>query len=318
VRTIRKLSDINYSQQEAVEFEATVLDVMAEGQEDAKRPMRVQFRLEESGEVGQFISWTYALLQTVKDAARSTEVVRFEALTGVFSNKQEQIRVGNAQMTGKQSTKKVIKTVDVISIKREMNAVANKYLTTPVLRDLVEELALRNDRFFEWPAATKIHHNYEGGLAIHTLSVAKHAISMWENYQGADLDIEVIVAGALLHDVGKLLEYNKDGSRTTLGQLSSHPVMGAEMVAEFYTKRGMDSYRDVKATMIKHIQLSHHERLDFGAAVQPAILEAVIVAKADAADGAYEGVRKELENLSQGDFSDKLLAGQGAKFLKWK
>lgn len=318
MRTIRKLSDINYSQQEAVEFEATVLDVMAEGQEDAKRPMRVQFRLEESGEVGQFISWTYALLSTLKDAARSIEVVRFEALSGVFSNKQEQIRVGNAQMTGKQSTKKIIKTVDIVSVKREMNAIANRYLTTPLIRSMVETLVLSDQRFFEWPAATKIHHNYEGGLAVHTLSVTKHAVSMWENYGGQDLDVEVVVAGAMLHDIGKMLEYNKDGSRTIIGNLIPHPVAGMEMVSDYCSRNGVDSNRDTKPTMIKHILLSHHERMEFGAPVTPATLEAIIVAKADAADGAFEGARKEIENLSPGEFTDKLLATNGSRVLKWK
>jgi len=318
MRNIKSVSDIDYSQQESIEFEATVIDIINEGMEESKRPMKLSLKLEETGEMIQVISWSFSLLQMIKEGLRSTEVIVFEALSGVFSNKQEQIRVGNARLAGKKSTKKIIKTVDVVSLKREFNTLMNKYLSTPLIRNMAEELIMKDDRFFEWPAATKLHHAFEGGLAVHSLQVTKHAISMWENYKGENMDIEVIVAGAMLHDIGKLEEYNKDGSRTLFGDLVSHLVSGMERITEYCRSVGVDANRDKQIVVIKHILISHHEKLEFGAAVKPSTLEAVIVAKADALDGNFEGARTALENLSVGSFSDRLLVLDGSKVLRWK
>jgi 3'-5' exoribonuclease len=318
MRTIKSLSDVSYSQQETIQFEATVIDIIYEGLEESKRPMRLSLKLEETGEMVQVISWTYALLNMMKDALKSIEVVSFEALAGMFSNKQEQIRVGNAQFVGKKSTRKIIKTVDILGVKRDLNSIINKYLTTPLIRDMVETLVMKDQRFFEWPAATKIHHAYEGGLAVHTLQVTKNAISIWENYQGQNLDLEVVVAGAMLHDIGKLSEYNKDGSRTIYGNLVSHLVEGSEKISEFCFQKGIVPSQNIRITIIKHIVLSHHERLEFNAAVTPATVEAIVVARADALDGSFEGISKELENLPNGEFTDKLMAANGTKILKWK
>jgi 3'-5' exoribonuclease len=317
MRLIKKASDLDYSIQEAIEFEATVLE-FSEGLEENKRPMRVSLKLEESGEVIQAISWTYTLQQLFKDAASSVDIVSFEALSGVFSNKQQQIRIGNAKLTGKQSTKKIIKTVDIIGIKRDFQNIISKYITTPLIRDMINDMIISESRFFEWPASTKLHHGYEGGLASHTLNVVKNAISLWENYQGENIDIEVIVAAAMLHDYGKLTEYNKDGSRTIYGDLVSHLVDGSEKVSEFCWKRGINPSTDKKIVIIKHIILSHHEYPEFGAAVRPATLEAFIVARSDAMDAVYGGINEQLVNLVSGQQTDKLMIADGVKILRWK
>jgi 3'-5' exoribonuclease len=318
MRTIKSLSEVDYSQQEAIEFEATVIEVLYEGQEDAKRPLKVSLKLENSGEMVQAISWSYQLVQLLKDAQRSIDVISFEALSGVFSNKQQQIRIGNAKLTGKESTKKIIKTVNVLEIKREFNTLINKYIKTPIIVKMLETLVLNEPKFFEWPAATKLHHAFEGGLASHTLNVVKNAISFWENYNGESIDVEVIVAAAMLHDVGKLDEYKRDGERTAHGDLVGHLVSGAERVAEFCWKNGVDSNREVKLLIIKHIIISHHEKPEFGAAVKPGTLEALIVARADAMDAAFEGAQRELENLQNGQMSDRLMILDGGRVLKWK
>jgi len=318
MKEIKSASEINYSQQEAIQFKATVIDVINEGQESAKRPMRLTLRLEDSGENMQVISWNFAILQLMKNSSKNIDVIEFEALSGVFSNNQQQIRVGNAKSTGKQSTKKIIKVIDTTEIKRELNTILNKYVSTKSIRDMIETLVISEPKFFEWPAATRLHHDYEGGLALHTLQVVKHAISMWENYKGENLDIEVIVAGAILHDIGKLSEYNKDGSKTVFGHLISHLIDGMERVTEYCIRNNIDANRDKKIVLIKHIILSHHEKLEFGSPIQPAIMEAIIVAKADTLDATVEGARKELENLASGELTSNLTIADGAKILKWR
>jgi 3'-5' exoribonuclease len=317
MKEIMALSEINYSQQEAIQFKATVTDVGNEGQEDKKRPMRFSLKMESSGETFQAISWNYSILQLLKDAAKTIDVIEFEALSGTF-NTGQQIRIGNAKITGVQSLKKTIRVIDTSGIKRDLNSIINKYISTKPIRDMIEVLVINEPRFFEWPAATKLHHDYEGGLAVHTLNVVNHAISMWENYKGEELDIEVVVAGAILHDIGKLTEYNKDGSKTAFGHLISHIIDGTEKVSEYCIRNNIDANRDKKMVLIKHVILSHHERLDFGSPVQPATMEAIIVAKADTLDAVVGGVRKELDNLSVGELTGNLTINNGAKVLKWK
>jgi putative nucleotidyltransferase with HDIG domain len=318
MRTIKNLAEVDYSQQETIDFEATVLSVLDEGLEERKRPMKVSLKLEETGEMFQVISWSYNLLQLFKDAAKSTDILLFEALSGVFSNKQEQIRVGNAKLTNKQSTKKVLKSVNVLETKRELQTLINRYISTPIIKTVVEELVMNEPKFFEWPAATKVHHAYEGGLAFHTLSVAKNAVSLWENYKGENIDLELIVSGAILHDIGKLTEYNQDGSRTLYGDLISHLVDGSEKISEVCWKKGINPSTDRKIVILKHIVLSHHERPDFGAAVKPAVMEAYIVARADAIDALYESVNNELQNITSGQMTEKLIVTEGTRIIKWK
>lgn len=317
MKLINNLSEINYQAQDSVEFEATVIEVMNEGQESLKRPMRISFKLENSGEIIQGVSWAWDLLQMFKDGAKSADVFLVEALAGVFKD-VEQIRVSKVKNLNKTSVRKVVQTLDILALKRDFTAILNQYIRTPVIRNLLEVLVINDNRFFEWPAAKSIHHNYEGGLAVHTLQVVKHALRIWEEYKGQDLDIEVIVAGAMLHDIGKLSEYTKDGERTTYGYLISHLVEGTERVNDFCYKNGINPNGDKKILLTKHIILSHHEKLEFGSPVTPAVLEALIVAKADSLDATFEAIRKELDNVPVGTMTDKILAAEGTKFLKWR
>jgi 3'-5' exoribonuclease len=318
MRKIKKLDEINYIDQEAVEFEATVLDIHIEGNEEAKRPIKFALKLEDSGENVTVISWAFALLPSLREAVKSTDVFLFESMTGTFSNGQKQIRIGNMKSLNKKSEKKVIKTVDILDIKRNIQSLINTYITTKQIKEMLQEMILDNERFFQWPAATAIHHAYEGGLAEHTVSVCNNAVAIWERYQGQNLDIEVLVASALLHDIGKLDEYNRDGTRTKYGNLISHLVSGAERVFEYCYRNGIDSNTNAKFLLIKHSLLSHHEKPEFGAAVQPATLEAFIVAKADALDASYEIINKEINNISSGEMTNKIFGVDNMKFLKWK
>lgn len=318
MKTIYNLSEIDYGAQDSIEFEATVLEIIHEGNKETKRPIQATIKLENSGETLRITSWAYEFLQLLKDAVDSIEIINFEGFAGRFRDNQEQIRIGSAKATGKQSTKKIIKVLDIIATKREYNSIINTYIKTPAIHGMLETLIMNEPKFFEWPAATRIHHNYEGGLAVHTLQVVKHSILLWNEYsQSTELDIEVLIAGAMLHDLGKLSEYKKDGSREVYGNIIPHIVDGSDRVLEFCLRNNINYY-DTRIMMIRHIILSHHEKLEFGSPVTPSILEALIVARADAMDSSFEGIKKELELLQVGQMTDKLLAADGNKMLKWK
>jgi 3'-5' exoribonuclease len=316
MRHIKSTMEIDYDKQESISFEATILDVTHDGDAEKRYPMKFTVKLEGTGEVLAVVSWTYELLDYIKEGIPNTNVYMIEGIAGIFKD-QSQIRIGSVKNIGKKSTKKVIETIDIDDVKQDIYAILNKYVRTDSIRKMIDELVFNNEKFYKWPAATKLHHNYEGGLAKHTLQVTKHAINFWQEYEGKGLDIEVIVASALLHDIGKTTEYNQDGSRTVFGDLISHLVNGAEKVAEWCWKNNIDSNRDTKMIMIKHCILSHHEKQELGAAVLPATLEAMIVARADAFDALFEGSQKEVNNVTTGSFTNKLMIANNNKILKW-
>lgn len=316
MKHIGKLSDIDFDTQEAIEFEATISEIINEGLEESKRPIRVSIKLEESGEVIQAVSWNYKILDLFKQGLKSIDVMRLEALSGRFNN-QNQIRIGNAEFNGQQSTKKVIKTIDVMSLKREYEMLIRQYVHTQSLLDVIDELLLNNPKFFLWPAATKMHHAYEGGLAVHTLQVVKHAINIWKEYQGQNIDIEVVVTSALLHDVAKIDEYEQDGARTVYGSLVGHIVGVFEKIGAIYYRKGLDPYKDQKIAMVRHCVLAHHGQLDFGSPVRPATLEAFIVSKADTLDALYDAVQKQVDEIPVGDMTMPVQAAEKVRFLRW-
>jgi 3'-5' exoribonuclease len=316
MKRVSSLKDIDFANSDAIEFEATVLEVPNEGSFENKVPFRVILKLEESGERKDVVSWNFDALDLIKECVDTLDVLLVEGIGAIY-REQEQIRMGNARKLNKQSEKKVLKIVDIPSLKRELESYITKYIQTPLIRDMLEDLVINNRDFFKWPAATKLHHAYKGGLAVHTTQVVKNAVGIWHNYQGKNLDIEVVIAGAMLHDIGKLSEYNEDGSRTAFGDMISHLVDGVERVTDYCATKGVNANSDRKILIIKHIILSHHEKLEWGSPTTPSTLEAVVVAKADAMDAVIESINKELDNTEPQEFTDRIFAADGNKFMKW-
>ncbi|MEW5819144.1 MAG: HD domain-containing protein [Cyanobacteriota bacterium] len=136
--------------------------------------------------------------------------------------------------------------------------------------------------FSKAPAATYNHHAYMGGLFEHSLSVADICACFAEIYPAANRDL--LIAGALLHDIGKIneLEFNESISYSTKGNLLGHIFMGANRFIEECNKE--KDFPEYLANHIAHIILSHHGILERGAPVDPRTIEAILVHKADTTD----------------------------------
>ena len=146
------------------------------------------------------------------------------------------------------------------------------------------------------PGAARIHHAFIGGTLIHSLAVAKIAKAIAENTPGANVDLTVV--GAMLHDLGKLYTYELEGINivmTAEGMMKEHAFMGAEFVGNFadsvFPMR--TDIQDKKIELLRHIILSHHGKLEFGAVVTPMCIEAYIVNSADMIDAGAEQIREE-------------------------
>lgn len=128
------------------------------------------------------------------------------------------------------------------------------------------------------PAAKGIHHAYKGGLADHVLSVMKLAQKISDHYPAADRDL--LLAGAFLHDIGKVqeLSYSKGSSTfdyTDEGRLVGHLVMTAQKIREKAAR--IPDFPPLLEQHLTHIVLAHHGHLEYGSPKLPQTLEAMLV-----------------------------------------
>ncbi len=127
------------------------------------------------------------------------------------------------------------------------------------------------------PAAKRMHHAYLGGLLEHSVSVAKLALTVLKHYTYLDKDL--LLAGALLHDIGKTreLSYHKPPiDYTDEGRLIGHLVLGTQEVDNYAKICGLDENSET-LTRLKHMILSHHGQREYGAPILPMMEEGVVL-----------------------------------------
>ena len=165
----------------------------------------------------------------------------------------------------KAMTKELLKLIDEVE--------------NPFLRELL--LALFKDkkflaRFKAAPAAKAMHHAYVGGLLEHTLAIARLAGRVCDLYPA--LDRSLLLAGVLLHDIGKVQEFDAakiPPDYSDAGRLVGHMVLGIGMVDERLA--AIKGFPPDLAARLKHLILSHHGSHEFGSPVLPMMLEAFVL-----------------------------------------
>jgi 3'-5' exoribonuclease len=148
------------------------------------------------------------------------------------------------------------------------------------------------------PAAKKMHHAYLGGLIEHTLSMALLADKVAGHYSGVDRDM--LIAGAVLHDIGKVRElaYEFSIDYTNEGRLLSHIAIGLEMVNAKI--ESLEDFPAEQAALIKHMIVSHHGAREFGSPEPPKTIEAVLLNYIDEIDSRVNAIREFMAADEQG------------------
>lgn len=160
------------------------------------------------------------------------------------------------------------------------------------LRQLLESVLtdpLIAERLKVTPAAMKIHHAFSGGLLEHILSLCNLAAALAVHYPRLSLDW--LIAGAILHDLGKLETLELRGVRfayTTRGQLIEHVTLGLEIL-ERHVARLRGFPLELK-TILQHFIVSHHGDLDKGALRRPMLPEAFALSLLDLMDARMNQV----------------------------
>src|SRR6202790_4149869 len=169
-------------------------------------------------------------------------------------------------------------------------------------------------RFKRAPAAKVMHHAYLGGLLEHVVGLCGLAKSIAAHYP--ELDVDLLLIAAMLHDVGKLDElcYEKALGYTTKGQLLCHIVMELETVS-----RAMDAIPSFPAplkTVVQHMLISHHGQYEFGSPKLPMIREAMVFHYMDDLDSKMAAVRAALGSGAGDDQWSAYSTALGRKFLR--
>ena len=158
---------------------------------------------------------------------------------------------------------------------------------------------------FRWsPAAVAMHHAYRHGLLEHTLHMARACRALLPLYP--EVDAGLAMAGILLHDTGKAIEYEGTLAtrRSRRGILQGHVVLGYQLTRKHGIKSRLDPER---LERLEHIILSHQGEPEWGAAVYAATPEAVFVSMIDNLDARMGMVQRALRQAGEGDeFSERL------------
>jgi 3'-5' exoribonuclease len=177
----------------------------------------------------------------------------------------------------------------------------------PHLRALLQ-LVFQDERvamlYRRAPAAKSIHHAYLGGLIEHVLSLCALCRIVAAHYR--DVDVDLLVTTAILHDIGKIeeLKFERSFGYTTPGQLLGHIVIGIQMITD--KLRALPDFPPKLRMLLEHMILSHHGELEFGSPKIPLFLEALLFHHLDNLDSKVEAMRCAVERDKQieGEFTN--------------
>ena len=190
-------------------------------------------------------------------------------------------------------------TKDVSKMMTSLRAILRQ-IENAHLKTLID--AFLSDRRFvavlkKAPAAKTFHHSYLGGLLEHTYSVCEMSEAVAEHYP--ELDRDLLLAGAFLHDMGKIreLRFDKIIDYTDEGRLLGHLSLGVSMVDEKLS--AIKGFPQGLALRLKHLILSHHGQYEFGSPKRPKFLEAFALHLIDDLDAKMNGLGRFMEKDRQ-------------------
>lgn len=221
-----------------------------------------------------------------------------------------------------------------------MKAKLDEYLRSikdPDIKLLVETLLNRfMDKYLQWPAAVRNHHNFAGGLLFHSLTMADLAAKICRIYPSLNRD--VMIGGVLVHDLGKIVELSgPQATQFTLqGKLIGHISIGHAELREVAKELHYYDFLDLSdaakaekeekndpvfhryeiAATFEHILLSHHGKHDFGSPVLPLTREALAISMIDDMDAKMLILDNAYAGVKPGDSTNKIFALDERYFYK--
>jgi 3'-5' exoribonuclease len=156
---------------------------------------------------------------------------------------------------------------------------------------LTHLVAAHADKLKIWPAAQTVHHAYRSGLLEHVLKLIETTTALAAAY---DARRDLLVAGVILHDIGKLQELSYDTATqySIEGNLIGHITLGVLMLRE--AAAAVPGFPPMLLTELEHMVLSHHGSKEFGSPVEPMTVEAFILATCDELDARMHQIHRHI------------------------
>lgn len=205
---------------------------------------------------------------------------------------------------------------DPAVMRDELKSVLKKHVKSSYFKKLYETFTEDEavfDLFTVKPAAKSVHHAYIHGLLEHTLSMVKLS-AIVADYYGKDVNKELLMMGALFHDIGKVMEIDSESAfeYTDEGKLLGHLLLGIELVNGYIA--GIEDFPRNARFLLTHLIASHHGLLEFGSPKLPQTKEAILLHLVDNMDAKLAACDSifEKEDVKTGGWSsyDRLMERQ--------
>ncbi len=190
-------------------------------------------------------------------------------------------------------------------------------INNPILKDVVKTIVTKHqDKIYDYPAASRNHHDFKSGLALHTVGMIELGEKLIEIYPNVNRDL--LLSGIILHDVGKVHELNGFVATeyTMEGRLIGHISLMHAEVFELANSRGYNDSEEV--ILLRHMILSHHGEMAYGSPVVPMIREAELLSFIDNIDARMNMIDKAIGDLNQGTFTQRIFPLENRCFYKPK
>jgi 3'-5' exoribonuclease len=231
---------------------------------------------------------------------------------------KSQLKIRQIKRTGPGDNVKIDDFLETAPISQdEMMSKLTQYIfdmKNPNIQRITRHLLKKHQQaFLEYPAATKNHHEFVSGLGYHVVSMLELAQSIAALYPSLDKDL--LYAGVILHDMGKVVELSGPISTvyTVEGNLLGHITIMVNEIGKAADELGITSEEVV---ILKHLVLSHHGKAEWGSPKPPLIKEAEILHYIDNLDAKMNMLDRALERVKPGEFTDRVFALDNRSFYK--
>jgi 3'-5' exoribonuclease len=231
---------------------------------------------------------------------------------------KNQLKIRQIRITSPSDSVKLADFLATAPLSRdEMTGMLTQYIfemKNPNIQRITRHLIKKYQKeFLEFPAATKNHHEFVSGLAYHVVSMLNLAKSISSLYPSLDRDL--LYAGVILHDLGKVMELSGPISTvyTVEGNLLGHISIMVNEIGKAADELGISGE---EIMILQHLVLSHHGKAEWGSPKPPLIKEAEILHYIDNIDAKMNMLDRALERVKPGEFTERIFALDNRSFYK--
>ncbi|MDQ0973086.1 3'-5' exoribonuclease [Neobacillus niacini] len=231
---------------------------------------------------------------------------------------KSQLKIRQIRRTGPSDSVKLEDFLETAPLSQEeMTSKLTQYIfdmKNPNIQRITRHLLKKHQKaFLEYPAATKNHHEFVSGLVYHVVSMLDLAKAIASLYPSLDKDL--LYAGVILHDMGKVVELSGPISTTYTveGNLLGHITIMVNEIGKAAEELGISGE---EVLILKHLILSHHGKAEWGSPKPPLIKEAEILHYIDNLDAKMNMLDRALERVKPGEFTERVFALDNRSFYK--